>query len=91
MSHRSFLTPGISPLSPGIYRSRPGFAVALRQARQHKTLSSYERDGVWRRATIAGRWVIYEPAYYSMLQRDRHEDDGRTYDDPRDERAERRS
>ena len=88
---RSFLTPGISPLAPGISRSRLGFAVALRLGRQTKTLSGYKRDGQWRWAMIAGEWAIYEPAYYSMLERDRHEDDGRTYADPRDEREERRS
>lgn len=69
-----------------IYRNRLHFAAILRKARAEGTLTSYDKQGQWRNATVNWSWRIYEPAYQSMLndERGKGDDDGAEYADPRD-------
>ncbi len=73
-----------------IYRNRLHFAAILRRAIAEGTLTSYERDGLDRTAVLAdGSIHRYELMPMPCDERERGDDDGRTYSDPRDARAER--
>ncbi len=53
-----------------IYRNRLHFAAILRRARAERTLTSYDKHGAHRSATVNWKWHLYEGPSMPVDERD---------------------